>query len=402
MAGNAASFAFGTPWADQIAFLRRKLDLPSERWDSIVKSAHDRAFIVAGAMQADLVADLHKAVLRAAESGAGLEAFRRDFNQVVAKHGWVGWTGSDSPGGVAWRTKVIYQTNMATSYAAGRYKQLTDPDMLQAMPYWRYIHDDGVLHPRPQHLAWHGVTLRHDHSFWQAHFPPNGWGCHCRITAVSAAEGKRSAAAGLGDPPGGWDTVDPKTGAVAGIDRGFDYTPGAGVDASLRSMVQEKLIQYPPAIARALSAEVRRYVNATESVVKFVSGVLENRTRNDPLWLGFVENPAPLTELLGIDVTGYMVLIPADAPRHVETHHEWDGKGQRPPTPEDYTHLLSVLNEPDSAKRSESNDGKLVSLVATKAIGTDTFRAVFDVRSGKKNMALTLKSLSIKTGSATR
>lgn len=38
--------------------------------------------------------------------------------------------GENSPAGVAWRTKVIYQTNMTTSYAAGRYQELTDPEFL--------------------------------------------------------------------------------------------------------------------------------------------------------------------------------------------------------------------------------------------------------------------------------
>lgn len=218
---------FGTPWAEQIEFLRQKLRLPTERWDDIQRAAHDRAFIVAGAAKADLLADLHQAVLEAAEQGKGQAAFLRDFKAVVAKHGWTGWTGEGSPEGEAWRARVIYQTNMASSYAAGRYRQFTDPDYLRLRPYWRYIHSAAVHHPRPQHLAWHGLTLRHDHPFWSSHFAPNGWGCRCRITPVSRKEGEASAKAGLGEPPAGWDSIDPKTGAPKGIDKGFDYAPGA-------------------------------------------------------------------------------------------------------------------------------------------------------------------------------
>lgn len=168
------NIGFGTPWADQIDFLRQKLRLPTERWDDIQRAAHDRAFIVAGAAKADLLADLQDAVTRAAEMGMGVAQFRREFLAVVAKHGWTGWTGEGSAAGEAWRARIIYQTNMANSYAAGRYRQLTDPDYLRLRPYWRYIHSDGVAHPRPQHLAWHGLTLPHDHPFWQTHFAPNG------------------------------------------------------------------------------------------------------------------------------------------------------------------------------------------------------------------------------------
>jgi hypothetical protein len=59
----------------------------------------------------------------------------------VATHGW------DFKGGRNWRTRVIYQTNLQTSYAAGRYQQLTDPDMLKVRPYWRYVHSDSVMRP---------------------------------------------------------------------------------------------------------------------------------------------------------------------------------------------------------------------------------------------------------------
>lgn len=177
------ALGLGTPFAEQIAFLRAKLHLPTDRWDDIARGAHDRAFIVAGAAKADLLADLHTAVARAAE-GEGLAAFRKNFKVIVAKHGWTGWTGEGSAAGEAWRTRVIYQTNMATSYAAGRWRQLNEPGFAKLMPYWRYRHADGVTNPRPQHLAWDGLTLPREHAFWKTHFPPNGWNCFPAGVAV--------------------------------------------------------------------------------------------------------------------------------------------------------------------------------------------------------------------------
>lgn len=93
---------------------------------------------------------------------------------------------------------MIYQTNLATSYAAGRWQQLNDPDLVKLRPYWQYIHADGVMHPRPQHLAWHGLTLPREHAFWRTHFPPNGWGCHCRVRAVGQKEYDAAVAHGRG------------------------------------------------------------------------------------------------------------------------------------------------------------------------------------------------------------
>ena len=396
MPDSALTVGFNTPFQEQIDFLRAKLRLPTERWDDIMRSAHDRAFIVAGAAKADLLADLHASLAQAATDGRGLDAWRKDFRGIVEKHGWRGWTGDGTKGGEAWRTRVIYQTNMATSYAAGRYRQLTDPGFLALRPFWRYIHSDSVMHPRPWHLAWHGLTLRHDHEFWKTHFPPNGWGCQCRVTAVSKREGEASARAGLADPPEGWRAVDGKSGEPVGIDKGFGYTPGASVDLPLRQFVQDKLITYPPAITRALTVDVNRYINATEQPADFVRAVIADKGRRDPLWLGFVEKPSELNALVESDVTGFTVLLPADAPRHVQDHHAWDGGTQRPATASDYQLIMDVLNTADSLKKGNAENGHK-RVVASKVIGGETFRAVFEVRPGKKNRALALVTLAIKT-----
>jgi hypothetical protein len=235
-AGAAATFGFGTPWAPQLEFFRAKLNLPTEVWNDIIHAAHDRAFIVAGAAKADLLQDLRTAVDKSIATG-DLAAFRKDFTALVAKNGWTGWTGEGSAAGTAWRTRVIYQTNMATSYAAGRWRQLNDPELLQSRPFWKYVHSDGVLHPRPWHLAWNGLTLPASHPFWKTHFAPNGWGCCCEIHPVRApAPGAATA------PPDGWDVADPETGEPVGIDAGFGYAPGANADTPLQALVDRKLI----------------------------------------------------------------------------------------------------------------------------------------------------------------
>lgn len=249
--------AFNTPFDAQVAYLRAKLGLPTERWGQITAAAHDRAFVVAGAMKADLLNDMQATLVQRATDGLGLQAFRRDFRAIVAKHGWTGWTGEGSAEGEAWRTRVIYQTNMATSYAAGRRQQMLEPGYLRLRPFWRYLHSDSVVHPRPHHLAWHGLTLRHDHPFFKTHFAPNGFGCECRIVGVSEREGEASARAGLGEPPEGWDQIDPKTGAPVGIDKGFDHAPGAAAGWPLQRFVDDKLLALDAPIGAAMWRELR-------------------------------------------------------------------------------------------------------------------------------------------------
>lgn len=290
-----AAFGFGTPFEEQLAFFRQKLNLPSERWDDIIKSAHDRAFIVAGATKADLLNDLRSAVDKAIAQGTGLEQFRKDFRQIVAKHGWTGWTGEGSKAGEAWRTKVIYQTNMATSYAAGRWQQLTHPNLLKTRPYWRYVHADGVMNPRPQHQAWNGLVLPYDHPFWKTHFPPNGWGCHCRVVAATRDEYEQALAEGKGVPPSGWDEVSPKTGVSVGIDNGFDYAPGASVLRPMKDFIDQKLVNLAAPIGAEMWKTIRP-VLMDEQAAAVREMVSESATSMEPKGASVVAHVfSPLT-----------------------------------------------------------------------------------------------------------
>lgn len=365
---------------EQIAYLRGKLNLPTERWDDIWQSAHDRAFVVAGALKADLLQDLHLAVERGA-AGAGFAAFKRDFGSIVTRHGWSGWTGEGSAAGRAWRAAIIYDTNLSASHAAGRWRQLQA--LVPTLPYWRYRHADGVLHPRPLHLAWHGLTLRHDHPFWRTHFPPNGWGCHCKVFAeATPAEGAPT------EPPPGWE-------AGVGVDEGWGHAPGSRVGVPLREMVESKLITYPPAISRALSHEAGRYIRAETDVAAFATQTLaQPQAAEQTLWLGFVRDPERLAEAAAADLTGYTLTLPSSAVHHVQRQHGRDGGSQRPPTPADYAQLEAIVNSP--AHVAGGDRPGVITLWGAWA-GGEQIRTVWTVLSGRRSRTLALRTLYVKT-----
>lgn len=387
---------FNQPFAEQLAFFRQKINLPTERWDDIKKSAHDRAFVVAGANKADLVDDLRKTIDQCIAEGKSLGWYQKQFAEIVKKHGWTGWTGEGSKAGRDWRTTITYQTNMSTSYHAGRWEQLHDPELVQMMPYLTYHHADGVRRPRPIHQSWHGFTAPRDHPFWQTHAAPNGWRCHCYLAAADEADYAAAKAAGKHEPPVGWQTINPKTGEPVGIDKGFGYAPGANRNTPLRSFAQDKLISYPPAITRALSKDVNRYINASQTAAIFAQEVLADKSRNEPLWLGFVENFEAVSIVANRDVKGYMVLLPPDAVLHTEGSHGFDGGTQRAPSLQDYEKISLVLNEADSVRAGHLSETGLPRVVAVKEVDGEVFRCVFEVRYGKVNRALVLKSLVIK------
>ncbi len=264
------SFIFRRPFAEQVAFFLGKLGnlVPTETWRDLMREAHDRAFMVAGAAKADLLADLAAAVEKAIAEGESLDAFRRRFAEIVDKRGWRGWTGEGTKAGTNWRTRVIYRTNIATSYAAGRLAQL------KHFPLWVYRHS-GAEHPRLQHKAWDGMVLPADHPFWQTHYPPNGWGCGCRVAGASSAD----AASRLGGnpdydtPPAGWDARD-EEGRMPGIDEGWDYMPGGTVSGDLRRAIDEKIAALPESLGRALRADEPLYTRPHRDAVRAIESAV--------------------------------------------------------------------------------------------------------------------------------
>lgn len=220
--------AFKLPFEEMESFIRGKQNIPTLKWDDLWKDQHAKGFMVAGAYRDELLADFRTAVEKAIIKGTTLAEFRRDFDRIVAAHGW------SYNGGRNWRSELIYSTNIRTAYAAGRWAQLTDPEQLQVMPYLTYKHGDSRV-PRPHHLAWDGTTLPADDPWWKTHFTPNGWGCKCRVIGSTQAEYETAKNAGKGQAPP--SPIDPKTGAPVGIDKGWDYNVGEA--AFGKSWVQE-------------------------------------------------------------------------------------------------------------------------------------------------------------------
>lgn len=209
--------ALRLPFREQETFFREKLNIPTTRWDDLWKDQHAKGFMVAGVYRDDLLADFRGAVDKAISQGTTLEAFRKDFDGLVKRHGW-SYQGSRN-----WRSELIYSTNIRTSYAAGRWAQLTDPEQLEVMPYLTYRHG-GSRDPRPEHLAWDGLTLPADDPWWNDHYPPNGWGCKCRVHGATRSEHDRAKAVGKGQRPP--SPIDPTTGEPLGIDKGWGYNVG--------------------------------------------------------------------------------------------------------------------------------------------------------------------------------
>lgn len=241
--GNDVSFAdgFTLVFREAIDYLRQKVSLPSKTWRDLEGRAHDRGFVVAGATKEALIEDLRSAVDDAVARGITLREFREQFEAIVARHGWTGWTGEDSAEGRAWRARIIYETNLRTAYAAGHWKQMTDPDMIKVRPYWMYKHGETRIPrvPRLQHVNWDDLVLRWDDPWWETHYPPNGFNCSCGVRPVSRRELEKMGKSGPDTAPKITyiNVKDPVTGEWVklpeNIGLGWDHAPGRNWAAGL-------------------------------------------------------------------------------------------------------------------------------------------------------------------------
>jgi hypothetical protein len=221
MAGEELDIQVGrVPFQEAIDFFRAKQPLPTQRYTDLVHGMHDRAFVIAGVTRQDVLVDVQAAVQKALQEGTTLQEFQKSFEAAIA--------GKWSPRqGTAWRARVVYENNVRTAYAAGRYRQLMD--MRSTHPFWRYRHGDS-RRPRLQHLGWDGLVLRWDDVWWQAHYPPSAWGCRCYVDAMDEVDLEQLGKTGPDQAPpvvlrevkfGDWTMKVPD-----GVDPGWGYIPG--------------------------------------------------------------------------------------------------------------------------------------------------------------------------------
>lgn len=397
--------ALKKPFAEQVAYFRNKMGnlIPTQRWSDVKGAEHDIGFMVAGAQKADLLADLASAVDRAITEGKSLQAFRKDFFSIVEKRGWHNYTGSETEKGRAWRTRIIYQTNMATSYAAARCAQLIEADF----ELWVYKHGDS-RNPRQQHLAWDGMALPKDHPFWQTHYPPadNVYGCSCYVVGARNKNAAQRLGADLDKTlPDDWEPPEESTGYPLGervIDtvrvmaektRNWDYAIAKAYMQDVPEAVRDQLAQGYRNLP-SVADDARNYAKRIIDKVKGVE-IPEAKT----LGLVTTKDNERITKLGLAAVAGYDWALDRTSIGHILKKHGSEAtevpRGQRAVTAEDYARLPQILNAYENIELSEELTGQnRPALIITSEIDGEKIITVWEVRS--RNQRLALKTMMIR------
>lgn len=185
---------------EAVRYLADKRGQPSDGWETVSAQAHQHAFTVAQTAGFDVLGDIKSAIEQARDQGWSHKQFQEYLKPLLQAKGWWGqavdpetgeimkmYPGTSKPVryGTPARLRLIYDTNMATSHAAGRReRQLATAKLF---PYWRYVAVmDGRT--RPTHRALGGKVFPADHPFWSVNYPPQGFRCRCTVQALMQSQ----------------------------------------------------------------------------------------------------------------------------------------------------------------------------------------------------------------------
>lgn len=164
--------SFNQKYQNQTEYFKKKLNLPTQSYTDLDGSLHDYYFTVAGALKSEQLVKIRMLVDKAIEKGISFNEFKKDFKQIAQK--------AKIP---ASRARVIYETNLNSSYNKGRLSQHLE--FLNELPFWEYRHNQSP-NPRENHQALNNIIRPADDPFWQIYYPVKAFNCHCTVIAHSS------------------------------------------------------------------------------------------------------------------------------------------------------------------------------------------------------------------------
>lgn len=212
-----------------VKYFSKKGNLTNWSWRDTWEQAHAKAFTAAKAMKLDILQDIRTMVERSIAEGLTYKEFQKGLQPKLIAAGWWGKmpakdvpifdpaSGEDPDKivqlGSPRRLKTIYRTNALTSYNAGRYK--SQYDNKSDRPFGEYVQIERPS-KRRDHAEWHRRVFRLDDPIWDRIYPPNGFGCGCRVRTLTEADVKER----------GLQIEDGSRYEGTLADEGWNYNPG--------------------------------------------------------------------------------------------------------------------------------------------------------------------------------
>lgn len=156
------------------AWFGRRVPMTRADRDKLIDWAGARAWWVTGAANLDVVMACYTEVQNAIDLGTPPHELAKRLEKLL-------------PNLTQQRLATIARTNLQHAFNAGRWAQMTDPDVLELRPYWKF---DAILDARTTDgcRALDGVALPANDPTWLTNWPPRHHQCRSQVRAIRPKE----------------------------------------------------------------------------------------------------------------------------------------------------------------------------------------------------------------------
>jgi SPP1 gp7 family putative phage head morphogenesis protein len=214
-----------------VEFIERKVPRAVESWQELGAQEHARAFTAARTTGHDVIRDLYEGLLATMQDGGGESDFVDRMLPVLRDKGWLPQLDDQALGR---RVALIYDTNLRTSQAVGKWRTFQRTKQLLPYLYYNAVQDRRT---RPSHAALHGLLLPVDHPVWLEVFAPCGFGCRCIMNALSRSQAARKG--GVTDDATAWAALANAKALSRGEGDFWGRNVGIAADAAAVAHVRE-------------------------------------------------------------------------------------------------------------------------------------------------------------------
>jgi SPP1 gp7 family putative phage head morphogenesis protein len=191
------------PFVEAVRTFAAKKVVPRSMFDKLRGEAKREAFTIAGLATRRQLEVAKDEVKKAIEDGDSPRTF---FKRLSARFTSAGMNALSTS-----HSETVLRNATMGAFADGRYKQMTQPEVLKARPYWQ-VRGVGDRQTRETHRANHGKVVRGDDPKLQTKRLPWGHRCRCRFVSLSPAQVEQRGLAVVdadllhGVPDSGWNS----------------------------------------------------------------------------------------------------------------------------------------------------------------------------------------------------
>lgn len=175
LADDSAQYLNFMTYDEAVDYFSNRLALSPEYISLLTDQLRSRAFWMSRATSYKVVLDMQNLIQRGITEGLSVQEFVSQNREQLFGMGF----DVQSP----WYINTVYRTNVSSAYQSGQYKEMTDPAVLDALPYWQYVAIvDLTTSSICKELS--NKVYRADNPIWNSIYPPNHFNCRSTVTPI--------------------------------------------------------------------------------------------------------------------------------------------------------------------------------------------------------------------------